>query len=451
MTTQLSTRPEGRDAMKKRKIILGALLGVLLGGTTLACHDLLTVADPQRYTSSDLDEALQAVADGVLGDFEGGYDNMVTFNALASDEMQHSGTWAQWDDFDHGRWAYNISSPSNAYLLRVRWFARDAEERFKRVYEEQNLGDPMKTKIMAQVMAVEAWSDLLLGEWFCESPAVASGPSLTDQELITISIDEMTAAMGVAQAAGATDLYNWALSGRARAKLWTGDYAGAAADAKAVPEGFIFYAEYTVNTGGPWIVVVATYGENKAGVIREKWWPYYDAATFTLKDPYTGEPDKRMEVRYTPGDKGVDGLTDFYSQWKYKDRNADIPMTKKGEMDLIEAEVYWRQGDLANAMAKLNKLRTQAGLTPHATSPMPSSDQVFEYFMHEEFAELYLEGRRFSYLDRLNQVAPIFRAMNDPLRPLPRPTKWPLSSAEATYNPNIGNDLSARCLPMSGS
>ena len=438
---------------RKMKVLQGALLGVLLGGAALACGDLLTVSDPQRYTSDDLDAALQAVADGVLGDLEGTFDDMVMFNALASDEMQHSGTWAQWDDFDHGRWAYDVSSPSNAGLLRARWFARDAQERFKRVYQEQNLGDPMKTKIMAQALAVEAWADLLLAEWFCESPAEASGPSLADKDLMAIAETELTEAMQVAQAAGsgAADLYNWALAGRARANLWQGDYNGALADAKAVPENFTYLALYTVNTGGPWMVVVSTYGENKAGTIREKWWKLYDPATFSLKDPYTGQPDKRMEVRYTTGDKAVDGLTAFYSQWKYKDRNADIPMTKKGEMDLIEAEVYWRQNDLTNAMAKLNKLRTKAGLTPHSTSPMPSADKVFEYLMHEQFAELFLEGRRMSYLDRLKQVAPVFKAMNDQLRPVPRPTKWPLSSAEARYNPNIGDDASKRCLPMSGS
>jgi hypothetical protein len=436
---------------KTTRLLMGTLLGVFLGGTALACGDLLTVDDPQRFTTDDLDNALQAVADGVLGDLHFDFDNMVMFNALASDEMQHSGTWVQWDDFDHGRWAFDLSSPPNSGLLRVRWFARDAQERFKRVYAEQNLGDPMKSKIMAQVMAVEAWSDLLNAEWFCEAPAEAGGPVVTDKALMAIAKTEMTEAMAVAQAAGATDIYNWALAGRARANLWTGDYDGALADAKAVPEGFINYALYTITTGGAWMVVVSTYGENKAGVIREKWWPLYDNATFRLKDPYTGQPDPRMPVRYTAGDKSVDGLTPFYSQWKYKDRNADIPMTKKGEMDLIEAEVYWRKGDLANAMAKLNKLRTQAGLTPHSTSPMPTSAKVFEYFMHENFAELFLEGRRMSYLERLGQVAPVFKAMNDPLRPLPRPTKWPIAAAEARYNPQIGENLSQRCLPMSGT
>jgi hypothetical protein len=120
-------------------------------------------------------------------------------------------------------------------------------------------------------------------------------------------------------------------------------------------------------------------------------------------------------------------------------------------MKLIEAEVHWRNEDMAQAMAALNYLRERAGLTPHSTDPMPDSDQVFEYFMHEMFAELFVEGRRFGYLHRLGQVEEIFGAMNDPERPLPRPTKFPISEGEARYNPEIEDNASARCLPMSGS
>jgi len=305
--------------------------------------------------------------------------------------------------------------------------------------------------MMAQVMAVEGWSDLLNAESFCEAPAEASGPAVSDDELMGIARTELTAAMGVAQAAGATDYYNWALSGRARANLWLGDYSAALADAQAIPDDFVYYAKYSINGTDNWMVTVSTYGENNAGSVREIWWPQVDTVAEMLRDRYTDELDPRVPIHYNPGDKGVDGITDFYSQWKYRERGSDIPYTHKGEMKLIEAEVYWRNNDLANAMAALNWLRTQAGLTPHPTDPMPSADKVFEYFMYEMFAELFVEGRRFGYLARLGQVEEIFGAMNDPSRPLPRPTKWSLNSGEARYNPNIEDNIAVRCLPMSGS
>ncbi|MGD8362696.1 MAG: RagB/SusD family nutrient uptake outer membrane protein, partial [Gemmatimonadota bacterium] len=373
---------------------------------------------------------------------------VVTHNSLASDELQHTGTWTWWDDSDHGRWRYDLQEASNSGYLRARWFARDTQERLKNVLGEQ---EAMTSPLMAQVMTVEGWSDLLNAESFCEAPAEASGPAVSDDELMAIARTELTNAMGVAQAAGATDYYNWALSGRARANLWLGDYSAALADAQAIPDDFIYYAKYSINGSNNWMVTVSTYGENNAGSVREKWWPQVDTVAEMLRDPYTDELDPRVPIHYNPGDKGVDGITDFYSQWKYQDRGSDIPYTHKGEMKLIEAEVYWRDNDLTNAMAALNWLRTRAGLTAHPTDPMPSADKVFEYFMHEMFAELFVEGRRFGYLDRLGQVEEIFGAMNDPSRPLPRPTKWTLTSSEARYNPEIEDNPSVRCLPMSGS
>jgi len=425
----------------------GSALTTLLLAGAWACGDLLEVSDPQRYTSEDLNQSLQAVVDGVEGDLNSSHDNLVVHNALASDELQHTGTWTAWDDSDHGRWMYDLQEASNAGYMRARWFARDTEERLKNVLGEQEaMTDPM----MAQVMTVEAWSDLLNAENFCEAPAEASGPAVSDDDLMAIAKTELTEAMQVAQSAGATAHYNWALAGRARANLWLGDYAAALADAQAVPDDFIYYAKYSINGSNNWMVTVSTYGENNAGGVREKWWSMVDTVAEMLRDPYTDELDPRVPIHYNPGDKGVDGITDFYSQWKYRDRGSDIPYTHKGEMKLIEAEVYWRNNDLANAMAALNWLRTRAGLTPHPTDPMPTADKVFEYFMHEMFAELFVEGRRFPYLARLGQVEEIFGAMNDPERPLPRPIKWTLNAGEARYNPEIEDNPSVRCLPMSG-
>ena len=51
-------------------------------------------------------------------------------------------------------------------------------------------------------------------------------------------------------------------------------------------------------------------------------------------------------------------------------------------------------------------------------------------------------------LHRAGIVRDVFEALNDPDRlGVGRPTKFPLSSTEALYNPNIENDLLQRCLP----
>ena len=418
----------------------------------LACDDdLLTVQDPARYTSPDLDGALDAVANGVEGDLYATHDGFVAYSALASDEYQHTGTWAGWDDVDHGRFRF-ATSPADGIMngyLRTRWFANSTAERLEKV-----LGSAAATdKMMAQIQTTKAWALLMMGEGFCEGVIEENGPVVTDVQMTTAALAELTTAMATAQAAGATAYYNWALAGRARANLWLGNWDAALADAKAVPDGFVHYAQYSGNSSRQqnWIVFVATIGYNNAGGVREKWWPHVDTDKEMLIDPYTKQLDKRVEIWHDPGTIGVDGKTDYYSQWKYKDGEADVPMTHSDEMKLIEAEVYYQKGDYAGAQTVLNALRAAVDLDPLPTTT--DKAKVMEYLLHETFAELWVEGRRMSYLHRWGKTAEIFKPINDAnnLRPLPRPSKFPMSYSEATYNTQIDNSLSARCLPMSGS
>ena len=432
--------------IRNKLVILTSLLAFL------ACDDdLLTVQDPARYTSPDLDGALDAVANGVEGDLYATHDGFVAYSALASDEYQHTGTWAGWDDVDHGRFRF-ATSPADGIMngyLRTRWFANSTAERLEKV-----LGSAAATdKMMAQIQTTKAWALLMMGEGFCEGVIEENGPVVTDVQMTTAALAELTTAMATAQAAGATAYYNWALAGRARANLWLGNWDAALADAKAVPDGFVHYAQYSGNSSRQqnWIVFVATIRYNNAGGVREKWWPHVDTDKEMLIDPYTKQLDKRVEIWHDPGTIGVDGKTDYYSQWKYKDGEADVPMTHSDEMKLIEAEVYYQKGDYAGAQKVLNALRAAVDLDPLPTTT--DKAKVMEYLLHETFAELWVEGRRMSYLHRWGKTAEIFKPINDAnnLRPLPRPSKFPMSYSEATYNTQIDNSLSSRCLPMSGS
>ena len=113
--------------------------------------------------------------------------------------------------------------------------------------------------------------------------------------------------------------------------------------------------------------------------------------------------------------------------------------------------MYYQKGDYAGGQTVLNALRAAVDLDPLPTTT--DKAKVMEYLLHETFAELWVEGRRMSYLHRWGKTAEIFKPINDAnnLRPLPRPSKFPMSYSEATYNTQIDNSLSARCLPMSGS
>lgn len=421
-----------------------ATVAVLLG--LVACDGVLDVSDPQRYTSDDLDQALDAVAAGVEGDLYIAMDQFVIYQGLLGDELQHTGTWAGYDDIDHGRFNYANHNAETTYqeLLRARWFAGDARERFIRVLGES---EAATSPLMAQVQTVEATADMLLGMAYCEAPAVQSGPAVSFTEILRQAEEEFTTALQTAQAAGADDwiLVNYA--GRARVRLYLGDYQGAASDAAQIPDGWEKMAQFSANSGRQEndVVQLTTAQFNRAASVREKWWDAYDHDTRSLLDPYTGEPDPRKAV-FFDGSLGVDGVTDHYSQWKYRALGDDIPLLEWEEMRLIEAEAAWQAGDLDGTQAILNALRAEAGL-----SDLPATgdaDMVKAYLLNERLAETWMEGHRVVDLRRLGELRATFAALNDPERPPTRPTMFSMDDEEARDNPEIEDDASVRCLPM---
>ena len=412
-----------------------------------ACGDLLTVSDPQRYTSEDLDEALPAVANGVEGAVHEVIDNWVVYQSLLSDIYQHTGTWQGYDEIDHGRFIYGAVDMDGVMnsLLRARWFAGDAEERFIKVLGE---ADAAKSPLTAQARLGGAFADLVIGMTWCEAPAINDGPAVPDTEILAQAIQKFTATIATAQAAGASEIAMAATAGRARANLVAGNYAAAAADAKQIPDGFSYDAKFN-NQSSNWIVTVTTATFNKAAGLREKWWHLVDndpppGPTF-MRDPYTNEHDPRKPV-YWDGSRSTDNVTPHYSQWKYQVETDDIPLVHSSEMRLIEAEALMRNSDYPGAMAIINAGRAKVGLSPIAEPT--DATEMRDILLSERAAELYMEGMRAVDLYRFGITKEIFAAMNDPERPASgRPTKFSMSDTEALYNNNIADDLAQRCLP----
>jgi len=443
------------------RIVAGArprvafMLGLSVAALT-GCDDVLTVDDPQRYTSDDLDASLDAVINGVEGDFYIAIPGLVNATSLASDEAQHTGTWIGYDELDHGRFFYSNANGGGGLgsgddimeaLLRSRHFAQSAQERFTRVLE----GEAASSPYMARAQVVEGWTNLLLAQNFCEAPAEAGGPAVSDAEMLQVAISTLTTALQTAQAAGEQDVALFAQAGRARAHLLAGSYQEALSDARAIPTDFVWEAQFSANSGRQEndIVNLSTAGFNRASGVREFYWPRVDTEADAMRDPYSDEIDARVAVLFDGG-IGVDGLTPHYSQWKYRDLGSNIELTDGAEMRLIEAEVLWRQNDLDGAMELLDQVRAAAALSPRPATNDPN--QVFDYLIHERFAELYWEGQRMADLHRFELVDDFiaegrFGAETEN----PRPTKFPIAEDEVINSsafPDKG--ISGRCLPMSG-
>jgi hypothetical protein len=423
-------------------------------GSLAACDSLLEVEDPSRFTDTDLDLALDAVANGVEGSYQVSVDYLFNNSAILSDEMEHTGTWAGWDDQDHGRIRYDQDGrfDGGGTLMRSRFAGWDALARFDRLEGEGETIDPA---LRVQVNVAIGWIDLTLGQNFCESVAVFEGPAVSDMVMYQQARDELAAALAEANAAGEDDYALWAQAGLARAELYLGNFAAADAAATAVlanaPAGWEKLALYEAGTATNWIANISAFGFNHASGIRRKWWPYVDDSVWMMNDPLSrdwlavDEPDSRVMIRHEDGVLGVDGVTEFYSQWKYTEEGADIPLTHLDEMRLIQAEAAWATNDLPGAMTILNGLRAAVGLSPVAAA---TSADVFTVLLNERFAELFMEGHRMNDIHRFGVVPAMMTAGDFHDTDSPRATKAPLSGSEGLNNPLIEDDAAVRCTPL---
>jgi hypothetical protein len=409
-----------------------------------ACGDLLEVEDPSRFTDEALNTplALRAVANGVEGDMHLAHDTYVIFSALLADEYMHTGTWGQYDDVSIGRIrAEGIGNDGGlqASYLQTRLAAQKAMERFRTV-----MGDTAeRSPLLAQVKAVEGWTNLLMGQLNCEGPLEPGGVAVSDSAMIAAAIPLLTEALTLASSAGdaARTYGDFARAGRARANLLSGNYDAALADAQALPMSFEYLAQFSVATGGQNnLVYDNTHRDRrKAAGVRNVLWARIDTLRGFYLDPATGDPDPRVPIVHRGGTRGVDGVKLHYSAEKYTALDDDIAMTHGPEMRLIEAEVYWRKGDFATAIARINAVRAAAGLDPIQN---PGTSQgVFDALINERFAQLFLEGQRAHDLYRFGLVRSVLGA--------DRATKFALDNNEIIRNDNIPDAVPGRCPAIS--
>ena len=414
--------------MRKQGVLAVALLAI--AGS--ACSDFLSVSDPGRYTDEALDSpaALNAVANGVEGDLQGVYDDFASFHGLLSDELMHTGTWVQWDDMDTGKLGPAIGTDNGVHssLIQRVTAARKAQERFAKV-----LGDSAnRSVVMARVVAAEGWVDLLMGMHACESPKEAGGAVVPDVEMYKIAIPVLTRAIDIAKAARSVEYERFATAGRARANLLAGNLDAALADAQTIPDDFVYSAKFSDTGTNNNLSAFTHWTRLKAGGLDSRRWSTIDTIAGAMRDPATGQLDQRVQI--SRKGNGADNVKKFYGQEKFKNLSDDIKMTSGWEMRLIEAEVYMKKGDFTNAIARINKVRANAGLQPVTGT---TQAQVQTHLLNERFAQLFLEGHRATDIARFNLTASVLGTG--------RAIKFALTTDEINLNPTIAGQTAGRC------
>jgi starch-binding outer membrane protein, SusD/RagB family len=409
-----------RSAMRKARV-LPLLLLPGLG----ACDALLDVDNPGSVDARDLNNPLLAetLVNSALGRFECAYTSYVASTGILSGEFINSSTW-----LDVNSWGWRgvelftivgscpggrnaTSLGAYAPLQQARYLAED-NARLIQGFPDDLV--PAKNLMLGRLAAYAGYSTLLLGEGFCEM-AIDESPLMPRQQVVARAEERFTSAIALAQAAANEQLRLLAVAGRARSRLNQGNLTGAASDAEQIPEGFVWYAEYSTIDGSR---------ENRLFNLNRR-------NRVLSVDPIEygslelgGEPDPRVPAMNS-GLVGHDQNTPHWYQDKYRTADAFIPMASWAEAQLILAEAR-----PAEAEAAINRLRTSQGLPAY----QPSGDHLADV-LEERRRQLFLEGHRFNDMLRHNLGFP--QGTNHKGQAYGPVTCMPLPEQERRNNPNI--------------
>ena len=366
-----------------------AAMAAVVALVCAGCQGVLEVSNEQDILDKNLDnpDAVLPIMNGVIGDYALAYANAIDIVGLFGQELQHTGSFPTWREVESGIGTRPSGTGDQMYqnVSRAIWVADTAAVRFRKF-----LPDAEKRFELAAVLMWGGFAHFLLADNYCEL-TFHGGPAVTPKagyERAKATFDD---AVTVATAANRVELMRGAYGGRARVKLMLGDYAGARADARQVPQGFRLMALYGNNTRENNAVATntTTLIRREAGVHPR----FYNDARFKA-DPRTSFRDKGDTA------KGPDPIRKFVEQLKYPARDTPIPVFTWQEARLIEAEAELQLGSPGAAVTLINQVRAAAGL-PDYSGPV-TAPAVQAQLVYERQAELWLQAqslvdwRRFS-------------------------------------------------------
>jgi hypothetical protein len=414
---------------------------VLLLAFSAACNSLLTVDNPARVPTEQLDDpALMPILEAAaVQTLQCGVNAFATTGALLSGEFLSSNGFVNNHPWEWRGDAEIRNEPGNctnltrtstfmgfyAPLQQARFQLDDTNERMQKFTDAQV---PNRQRLLVESRAYAGYAYLLLGEGMCKM-TVDNGPLITKDEVWAIAESRFTDAITLAGTSTDTaivSMKNMAYVGRARTRLDRGNLTGAAADAALVPAGF---------------VRTATFSETNT--TRENRWFNLNIRNdyISVADAYrnltlaSGAPDPRVKVTEvkvgTATKLGNDNVTPMWRQTKYATASAPEVIASWNEAQLILAEAVGGQAGID----ALNRVRAANGVAEQLTY---SGTDITPVVIEERRRQLFGEGVRYVDMLRKNMPFPTSpTGANRKGQVYGTVTCVPLPDVETQNNPNL--------------
>jgi hypothetical protein len=396
------------SAFRRRTAALGVALAA--SGALAGCDTLLDVENPQAIDAENLDDPfyLGLLTNGVVGDFQRAYDDLVYYSAVFTDELRNHTTIVEEQLIDQRRVDPDNGTAAIAYtqVQRARFLADSTVSRFRKLR-----GDSANSDLrLARVLAYAGTTYNLLGEHYCGIPVNLSAPYTPAQIFRDFAIPRFNDAIAVATAAraaaaattgtaaartvaGADSIINLSRVGIARAALNLGDRPLAAQFAAQVPADFVFRSFYSESSAEENSVIFARMTAPIAASVSGT--PFEG-----LRDPRVPLPDV-LETVQNGGRAFVPNSPTAYSTYTGTlpggefTRGAAIRIASGLEAQYIRAEA---EGPNATTIAFINSRRALGGQA--ALAATVSRADFLAAVRDNRRRDLYMDAHRLGDLRR---------------------------------------------------
>ena len=420
---------------ERRRQAAGALGCALLALTAAACD--FNVENPGPVADDILNNpaAHQAVVNGAARSISTTLDDLAYQTGAVTREIMASGNTNI--SIEHGLGQITPTSGNGLWqsVQNSRWIGEDA---VRRLAEAKATNELQAT--------ANLWTGFAnrRGDILCE--AVINGGA---KQANTVMLDRAVANFTQALTLSAnTATKTAALAGRASVYATLNKWTEAVADAKQVPDAFVFQARYSAEEAEQRNEVYF-YSANAPYRVHSVWGTPYEQYFLDTGDPRTPWI-KVPAFPFGEIQRPKIGNVPWYPQQKFKAYTDPINLVSGREMRLLEAEalLVGGAGDIPAAMTLINRIRTTkiSTTTGKALEPWTATTiaEAWTALRRERGIELWLEGRRMADLRRwkeANRPGQLW-ALEDPSNPKtyldsPQSLCIPISQNEIDTNPNI--------------
>lgn len=410
-----------------------ALTGVVVAVNACDLNKALSVEPANLIPSVPLEIPANAalLVAGAAADFDCAFNSYVVVGGLIGEELEDALQTADRWPYDQRTVTANLARYSTNSCTALGVYtplqtARVSASNVRRLLEGWSDAEVSGRQLLIATAAVyEGWSQLLLGEAFCETvfssihgEEIEWGSKISRAQALDSAIARLGQAITVAQSIGtsADAIRNFALVGRARAYHDKGDLVRARADAILVPPTFVWNVTTSnANTRRQNRV----FQENNTTIT-----PSSSVGARYRQATYTSDP----RIPLTDLNRVSQGTNvPLWAQRKYTAVNSPIPVATGTEMQLLIAEAD-RTTNRANTLAIIAAMRLAGNQAPYTgTTPQEDLDEIID----QRRRALFLTGTHLGDIIRYNL------------------TLSPAAGTQAPWNQTFGPDKGAQlCMPL---